>query len=156
MSDDADSTDDEASVEERNKETLRRLLEETHRENFGVAEEVAVEDVRTHGFFGMDATDREGYRRFYEGFAEAFGDQEFEVENLFAEGDAVVVHFTITATHRGEVLGIDPTGERLSWSGVAIDRFDDEGKLVEAWLYPDWLDILDQMGVLPEEVERWG
>ncbi|WP_435182033.1 ester cyclase [Halorussus sp. AFM4] len=153
---DGDETADEEggaqTVEERNKENLARLLEETHRENFDVVDELATEDVTTHGFFGMDATDRESYRRFYEDFAAAFGDQEFEVEDLIAEGDKVVVHFTITATHRGEVLGIEPTNERLSWSGVAIDRFED-GRVAEAWLSPDYLAILSQLGLLPDEVE---
>lgn len=138
-----------ASVEttEQNKQTLERLLEATHHGNFDVIDEVVAPDVVTHGFFGMDATDREGYRRFFENFAAAFGDQEFVVDDMVADGGKVGVQFTISAVHQGEILGIEPTGERLTWSGVAIDRFED-GKIVEAWLYPDQLALLDQLGVL--------
>jgi predicted ester cyclase len=109
-------------------------------------------DVVTHGFFGMDASDREGYKAFFANFGAALGDQEFVIEDLVAEDDLLVVHFSISAVHRGEILGIEPTGRELSWTGTAIDRYED-GRIVEAWLYPDYLSILDQLGVLPDGVD---
>lgn len=140
-----------ATTEHRHKENFRRLMRETHEGNFGVIDELVAEDVVTHGFFGMDATDRAGYRAFFEGFGAAFGDQEFVIEDLVAEADLLVVHFTISAVHRGEILGVEPTGRRLTWTGTAIDRYED-GKVVEAWLYPDYMAILGQLDVLPPGV----
>ncbi|WP_101297267.1 ester cyclase [Halegenticoccus soli] len=136
---------------ERHKESFRRLMAETHEGNLDVIDELVSEGVVTHGFFGMDATDREGYKEFFANFGAAFGDQEFVVEDLIAEGDTLVVHFSISAVHRGEILGIEPTGKELSWTGTAIDRYEG-GKIVEAWLYPNYLAILERLDVLPEGV----
>ncbi|MDS0283140.1 ester cyclase [Haloarcula onubensis] len=140
-----------AATEHRHKENFRRLMAETHEGNLGIVDELVDENVVTHGFFGMDATDREGYKAFFEGFGAAFADQEFVVEDLVAEDDLLVVHFSIAAVHRGEILGIEPTGRELSWTGTAVDRYED-GRIVEAWLYPDSVAILDQLGALPEGV----
>jgi predicted ester cyclase len=137
---------------EQHKEGFRRLMAETHEGNLDVIDELVAEDVVTHGFFGMDASDREGYKAFFANFGAALGDQEFVIEDLVAEDDLLVVHFSISAVHRGEILGIEPTGRELSWTGTAIDRYED-GRIVEAWLYPDYLSILDQLGVLPDGVD---
>ncbi|WP_435348883.1 ester cyclase [Haloarchaeobius sp. HRN-SO-5] len=136
----------------RHKENFRRLMAETHEGNLDVVDELVAEDVVTHGFFGLDATDREGYKRFFRNFGAAFGDQEFVIEHLVAEDDLLVVHFTISAVHQGEILGIEPTGRELSWTGTAIDRYDEDDRIVEAWLYPDYMAILDQLDLLPEGV----
>jgi len=136
---------------QQHKENFRRLMAETHEGNLDVIDDLVDEDVVTHGFFAMDATDREGYKEFFANFGAAFGDQEFVIEDLVAEGDLLVVHFGISAVHRGEILGIEATGRELSWTGTAIDRYEDD-RVVEAWLYPDYLSILDQLGVLPEGV----
>jgi predicted ester cyclase len=136
---------------EQHKENFRRLMSETHEGNLGIIDEIVDEDVVTHGFFGMDATNRDEYKEFFVGFGSAFGDQEFVIQDLIAEEDLLVVHFSISAVHQGRILGVEPTGKGLSWTGTAIDRYED-GKIVEAWLYPDYLAILDQLDVLPDGV----
>lgn len=136
---------------DRHKESFRRLMAETHEGNLDVIDELVGEDVVTHGFFGMDASDREGYKEFFANFGAAFGDQEFVIEDLIAEGDLLAVRFTMSAVHRGEILGVEPTGRELSWTGTAIDRYED-GRIVEAWLYPDYLSILEGLGVLADGV----
>lgn len=141
----------EPEPNDRHKERFRRLMAETHEGNLDVIDELVDEDVVTHGFFGMDASNREEYKRFFVNFGAAFGDQEFVIEELIAEGELLVVHFTMHAVHRGPILGIEPTGKELSWTGTAIDRYED-GRIVEAWLYPDYLTILGRLGVLPEGV----
>lgn len=136
------------SIIDQHKANFRRLMAETHEGNLDVIDDLVAEDVVTHGFFGMDATDREEYKQFFANFGAAFGDQAFVVEHLVAEGDLLVVHFSISAVHQGKILGIEPTGKDLSWTGTAIDRYEDD-RIVEAWLYPDYLTILDQLDVLP-------
>lgn len=141
----------DAEPSDGHEESFRRLMAETHEGNVDVIDELVDANVVTHGFFGMDASDREGYRAFFERFGAAFGNQEFVVEDLVVEGDLLVVRFSMSAVHRGEILGIEPTGRALSWTGAAIDRYED-GRIVEAWLYPDYLSILGQLGVLTDGV----
>jgi predicted ester cyclase len=48
----------------------------------------------------------------------AFLDLHFTIEDLIAEGDAVVVRPSVRATHQGELLGIPPTGSRITLTAI--------------------------------------
>ena len=48
----------------------------------------------------------------------------------YSDGDYVISEFTAEATHKGEWLGIKPTGNRLSFAGVDIDKVEG-GKTME-------------------------
>jgi steroid delta-isomerase-like uncharacterized protein len=83
-------------------------------------------------------------------FRSAFPDVHFEVGDLIAEGDVVVVRVTFEGTHRGEFLGIPPTGRHVRISGVELARLRD-GKIVEeGWHHYDELQLLRQLGVVPD------
>ncbi len=53
-------------------------------------------------------------------FHTAFPDREFEMGDLVAEGDVVVAPWTISGTHLGDLMGIPPSGKRVTWSGITI------------------------------------
>ncbi|MFN8452144.1 MAG: ester cyclase [Anaerolineae bacterium] len=56
---------------------------------------------------------------------------------------------TISGTHLGEYMGAKPTGKKVSWTGLIIYRFDDDGKIVERWQDSDALTMLQQLSVIP-------
>ncbi len=60
----------------------------------------------------------------------AFSDYNETIEDIIAEGDKVWVFITYTATHTGELLGLAPTGKKLTAKAVDIHRIVD-GKVVE-------------------------
>jgi predicted ester cyclase len=60
----------------------------------------------------------------------------------------VVTRWTFRGTHTGTYMGVAPSGRQLTVSGVHIHRIVD-GKIVEVWAYPDALDFLQQLGVIP-------
>jgi steroid delta-isomerase-like uncharacterized protein len=70
------------------------------------------------------------------------------IEDLVAEGDKVAVAWTVQGTHRGELLGIPPTGKHVRFSGISIYRLA-AGKIAEQWERWDRLPLLQQLGVLP-------
>jgi predicted ester cyclase len=47
-------------------------------------------------------------------------------------------------THRGEFMGIAPTGTEVKFTGLSIDRVVD-GKIVENWIEGDLEDLLQQI-----------
>jgi predicted ester cyclase len=59
----------------------------------------------------------------------AFGDIEFTIDGLIAEGDEVAVRWTATSNHQGELMGFAPTGKRITFNGLANLRILD-GKIV--------------------------
>lgn len=81
-------------------------------------------------------------------FRSAFPDLQLTVINEIAEGDKVVHHWTMTATHKGEFMGIPPSGKKLTWTGITIVRIAGD-KIVERWANVDVLSILQQLGVVP-------
>jgi predicted ester cyclase len=60
----------------------------------------------------------------------AVPDWHFTTENLVAEGDEVVVRFTITGTVTGSVMGSKPSGKAISVRGLTYYRLAN-GKIVE-------------------------
>ena len=48
---------------------------------------------------------------------------------MVAEGDKVVGRMSAAGTHTAAFQGIEPSGKRISISGIGIMRFNDEGKV---------------------------
>jgi predicted ester cyclase len=75
----------------------------------------------------------------------AFPDAALTVEDVVAAGDRVAFRSTLRGTHRGEFMGIPPTGRQFTIGLVDIIRIED-GKFVEQWGGPDMLGLLQQLG----------
>ena len=77
-----------------------------------------------------------------------FPDHRFDVEDVAADGETVALRGTMVATHEGELMGIAPTGKRVSAQQSHWFRVVD-GKIAEHWAVRDDLSMLRQLGVLP-------
>jgi steroid delta-isomerase-like uncharacterized protein len=93
----------------------------------------------------MDATSHKQLLQMYQN---AFGDWRQEIRNMISEDDQVVTFFTFHGTHRGELMGIPPTGEKVEVVAVAIDRLS-EGRIAAEWTVFDGLGMLQQLGAMP-------
>jgi steroid delta-isomerase-like uncharacterized protein len=70
------------------------------------------------------------------------------IEEIFSAGDRVVVRWTGTGKHTGEVNGIPPTGRSIRVDAITIHRLAD-GKIAETWEVWDTLGFLQQLGAVP-------
>jgi len=77
----------------------------------------------------------------------AFPDVRITIDDQIAEGDQVVSRWTGQGTHRGELMGVAPTGRQVKVSGIQIDRISG-GKFVEGWVNWDTMGMLQQLGVV--------
>lgn len=82
------------------------------------------------------------------GLWEAFPDQHFTVEDVFADGDRAAARWRMDATHLGPIGGVAATGKRVTQHAIVIYRFEGD-KIAELWVQVDQLGALRQMGVVP-------
>jgi steroid delta-isomerase-like uncharacterized protein len=78
----------------------------------------------------------------------AFPDLHVTVEDLIEEGDKVVGRNWVTGTHRGEYMGLAPTGKSIAYNEIFIFRFDN-GRVAETWGVVDVFAQMKQLGVIP-------
>jgi steroid delta-isomerase-like uncharacterized protein len=116
--------------------------------DLGAVDTYLAEDFVNHDPpFGV-TPDREGMRTAGRLMRAGFPDWASELHALIAEDDLVVERFTASGTHRGEVMGVPPTGRTMSLPGINIFRLRD-GLIVERWGRLDDLGFLRQLGALP-------
>jgi len=90
----------------------------------------------------------EAYKQFLTQVLAAFPDGRWTVEDQVAESDKVVTRWTFNGIHRGNLMGIAPTGRLVTTSGVMIDRIA-SGKVAEEWEEYDALGMMQQLGAVP-------
>jgi len=133
------------SVEE-NKALIGRLYDEV----FARWNLAAVDELIGHEFVGHEMPTETprgpvGFKQFYGRLRSAFPDLRYSVDDVIAENDKVVVRWTWTCTHKGEFMGVAPTGRQATVTGMAIYRIAG-GKCVERWVELGLLDLLRQLG----------
>lgn len=141
-----------SSAQERNREVVRRFIEEGWNEaDFEVVEELVAADGVTHDpTLGDLPEGPEGAKQAIQLYHDAFSDAHLEIEDVIADEDEVAVRWTGTGTHDGELMGVEPTGTEVEVSGIEIDRVED-GKIAETWVVYDALGMLQQLGAVPEQ-----
>ena len=100
-----------------------------------------------HSVWRGDVNLEMGIQAMAKNFA-AFPDFKIIIDDMLAEGDKVVTRYTIQGTHKGTFMEIPGTGKKLDIKGVQIDKIVG-GKRVENWDFPDALDLLTQVRVIP-------
>lgn len=70
----------------------------------------------------------------------AFPDLRPTIDNLIGEGDRVVALLTLEGIHKGEFMGIPPTGNPVLISEIDVVRIAN-GKFVEHWAQADFQGI---------------
>jgi steroid delta-isomerase-like uncharacterized protein len=134
---------------EENKALDRHVLEEVwHKGNLAVVDELADENVVNHIPQGPALKGPEAYKQFVLMYRSAFPDLRFTIDDQIAEGDKVVMRYTARGTHKGELMGIPPTGKQITVTGITIGHIVG-GKYVESWANYDALGMMQQLGVIP-------
>ncbi len=136
---------------EENKATVRRIYEELwDQRKLEVADEVIAEGAVNFDTgavpqpFGPE--EMKGTVRMV---TSGFPDNRHKVEEMFAEGDAVVARVTLTGTHEGEFMGMPPTGSKIEVNEIHIYKLEG-GKAVEHRVGRDDLGAMRQLGAIPD------
>ena len=90
----------------------------------------------------------EGIKQAWAMMRAAFPDLRVTVFDTVAEGDLVAVRGEISGTHRGELMGLAPTGNTVAVSVMDFNRIAG-GRVQERWGQLDLLGLLQQLGAVP-------
>jgi predicted ester cyclase len=129
-----------------NESNLQRAFEAWNVRNLDGYLELYDSSIRLHGYSAAPM-DKSAVREFYRMIHQAFDGPKLTFHEVFSNGDRLAIRFTMTGTHRGEFVGIAPTGRSVAVDGITILHFKD-GKCVERWSSVDMYAWLAQLGVV--------
>jgi steroid delta-isomerase-like uncharacterized protein len=135
---------------EAHKALVRRYVDELlNRQRFEEAEQLLAPDFVGH-FPGVPGPVRgvAGWKQLFDGFLAAFPDYRETVDDLVADGHRVAARIAFGGTHRGDLIGLPPTGKPVTVTGMAILRIAG-GRIAEQWAAVDMLGLLQQLGAIP-------
>ena len=72
----------------------------------------------------------DGMKEHIKATKQTYPDYRMKIIKQFCDGDYVISEFIMEGSHKGEWIGIKPTGKRLVFTGVDIDKVID-GLIVE-------------------------
>jgi len=131
-----------------NKALARRVIEEVvNKGNFGALDRIVASDYTYHEPTLGEVRGRDGYKALVTMYRNAFPDVVLTIDEQIAEGDTVVTRWTGRGTHQGELMGVAPTGKRVTVQGIIVSRFIG-GKLVEDIEHYDVYGMMRQLGVV--------
>jgi predicted ester cyclase len=119
---------------EENMALVRRFLEAQVKGDLDAMDEMMAPDyVRHTPMLSVQEPDREGFKWALAQFSAAVSNASIRIEDQVATADKVVTRFIVHATHdRGELMGVAPTGRKLTLRPVLIQRIEG-GKIAEEW-----------------------
>jgi steroid delta-isomerase-like uncharacterized protein len=131
-----------------NEALVRRFFEELCNDRrMEVADELIASDYLSHGPQAPPAEGPDGVKARVGVYQDAL-DGHWDVQELQSSGDRVVARWVGSGTHRGELMGVEPTGKPIAVDAISIFRIAG-GKIAEEWTVWDALGLLQQVGAVP-------
>jgi hypothetical protein len=135
---------------ERNKQIIRRFYHEALKGNLSVYDELFAPDFVSYSSAAWsELRGPEALKQAQIMYNKAFPDFCSTLDMIIAEGNLVMVYGVASGTHRGEFMGLAPTGKKITWTGMVVYRFNDEGKIDGRWQEFDGVRLLTQLGLIP-------
>jgi steroid delta-isomerase-like uncharacterized protein len=133
---------------------LQRAAETLAAWNRGDADGVVaymVEDVIWHDVaLPLPLHGREAVKQAAHGYMSAFPDLHIQATSETFQAPRLAQEWTATGTHRGDLMGIAPTGRAMMSYGATVTTFDEDGYVIEGAMYWNVLALMHQLGLLTE------
>jgi predicted ester cyclase len=77
---------------------------------------------------------------------DAFPNFQASIDFVLAEGDKVSVRILESGTHTAPYAGVPASNRGVKWSDSFLFEFDGDGKITRAWLQPNQMGLMSQIG----------
>lgn len=140
----------DSSPSDANKALIRRNFEAIWSQgNLAVADEILAPDYVGHiATLPEPVRGVEAFKQLIAMYHCSFPDTRFEIQDQIAEGNKVASRWIAYGTHRGEFMGIAPSGQAMHVTGMSFHRIEN-GRIQESW--DDW-DALSMLQGMTEDV----
>jgi predicted ester cyclase len=81
-------------------------------------------------------------------FIHAFPDVQIIIHDLIQVPGQIAVRAEITGTHKGKIMGIEPTGKQVSFRLHEFHQLNGE-RITTTWHMEDWFGLFMQLGQFP-------
>jgi steroid delta-isomerase-like uncharacterized protein len=112
-------------------------------------DELIADDFVEHEEMPGMPTDKRAPRMFIGMMREAFPDINATVEDMVVEGNTVAVRARMSGTHKGEFMGIPPTGNKFDIQAMDVIRYRN-GQVCAHWGVTDSLTMMQQLDVIAQ------
>ncbi|NML62083.1 SnoaL-like domain-containing protein [Massilia sp. RP-1-19] len=112
--------------------------------NYALFDELFADDFVDHTPQPNSTPDKAGALKLYKTLRSAFPDFRANIHWQIADGDRVTTYKTYHGTHRGEFLGVAPTGRSVQFETVNVMRVQD-GKIAEHWGVANLYSLIQQL-----------
>lgn len=127
---------------------INQFVEEyKNRHNPDIVDKLVDENCKIHIPLPGLTQGREGMRINGKMICDAFPDVHVEREFYITEGDIFMERARAVATHKGSLMGIEPTGKKIIWTELHAYRVED-GQITEVWTEADFMGIMVQIGAV--------
>jgi len=131
------------------KAVVRRNTEEVQgKGNYELFDQLFADDFLDHTPQPNCTPDKAGALGLYKKLRAAFPDFHAEIHWQRIDGDVVTTFKTYHGTHKGDFLGVAPTGKAIHFETVDAMRVQN-GKITEHWGVANLFSLLGQLGAWP-------
>ncbi|MBI2263922.1 MAG: ester cyclase [Armatimonadetes bacterium] len=128
--------------------SMKRAIEHFNSGNISAYLDIYDSKCTIHGVPPGSSCDMEGARQFYDGLIAAFPGAHLTLEDVLVDGEKAACRYTFRGTHKGDFMGLSPTGKMVTMTGMTILHFSG-AKCIERWNEADIMGLMQQLGAVP-------
>ncbi|MFZ2097432.1 MAG: ester cyclase [Anaerolineales bacterium] len=124
---------------------VKRLFEEVwNKGNYSLVNDLLAPDFVDHNHLPGAPDGREGFWGGVNMIRTAFPDIKFSIDQIVVEDDRLAIRLTGLGTHKGDFMGISPTGKQVSLESMTFFHIEN-GKIAERWGISDIPRVMQQL-----------
>ena len=141
-------TESTTASAERNRLAARQWIDAFNARDAAAEAASRTADFTAHAPDGIEKVvlDGDAWVEFLGVFLEGFPDLHVDVQGSSADEHMVAQRILFTGTHTGPFRGLPPTGRRVGFSGIELNRMVD-GRVAEHWVQFDAVTLFEQLGL---------